>query len=169
MALSKLLAGLRATRLGAVAAAAALATTSVVAASAALPEQAADQAQEALDHAAQAPDDTDNGDLDNDLDNDTDNGDTDGEDNGRSADVHAVLGGGEFTPEDGDLFGQAVADQARDQEQGSFGQAVAAAARGDDADDEEDNGEETEERDVPPANLPEQADKGGDNAGDARP
>lgn len=43
--------------------------------------------------------------------------------------VHEVLGGGEFTPEDGRDFGQAVAEQARSKGPG-LGQAVSEAARG---------------------------------------
>jgi hypothetical protein len=164
MALSTLLAGLRATRMGAVAAAAALATTSVVAASAALPDQAAEQAQEAVEAQADDADDNDITEIDI-TEIDTVEIADEGEDNGRSEDVHAVLGDGQFAPEDGHEFGQAVADQARNQEDGSFGQAVAEAARGDDADGE--NGE-TEQQDVPPVDLPEQAERRGGNADDAR-
>jgi len=154
MALSKLLAGLRATRLGAVAAAAALATTSVVATAAVLPDEAAPEAHEAVSQADEEPADTD---LDN-----GENGDN-GEDNGRSADVHAVLGGGEYTPDDGDLFGQAVAEQAREQEDGSFGRAVAEAARGGEADDDENGDDQGPPSDVPPVDLPPQAERRGGN------
>jgi hypothetical protein len=54
----------------------------------------------------------------------------DAENEGRAAEVHASLTAeGYLTPEDGEAFGRAVADNARDGEPGAFGRSVADAAR----------------------------------------
>jgi hypothetical protein len=67
--------------------------------------------------------DTTDVDTQDDLENDAEN-------DGRAAEVHASLTeDGVLTPEDGEAFGRAVADNARNGEPGAFGRSVADEAR----------------------------------------